>query len=380
MLLGIHLTLLIGPTVAVPAPLPLLEALQGIEVTHSDEGRSGFQLSFHAGRSGPAGLIDYPLLSLPLLKPNNRVIITVTFNVMPHVLMDGIITHQQLNPGSEPGSGTLSVTGEDVSVMMDREEKNVEHPAQDESIIALKIIASYAQYGLIPMVIPPFLIDPPIPIERVPVQRATDLNYLKQMAERYGYVFYVEPGPAPFTNKAYWGPPIRAALPQKALSVNLGPVTNVTSINFQTDANAPELVTGQVRDRQTGQTMPVQTFTSTRVPPLAAMPAVMVNQPNVRTRRLDTSGLTSMQAFARAQGITDASTDNVVMITGELDALRYGELLSARGLVGLRGVGYSYDGLYYVKSVTHSIQRGDYKQRFTITREGLGSTTPVVRP
>jgi hypothetical protein len=87
-----------------------------------------------------------------------------------------------------------------------------------------------------------------------------------------------------------------------------------------------------------------------------------------------------MQAYARAQGITDASTDNVVMITGELDALRYGELLSARGLVGLRGVGYSYDGLYYVKNVTHSIQRGDYKQRFTITREGLGSTTPVVRP
>ena len=155
MLLGIHLTLLIGPTVAVPAPPLLLEALEGIEITHSDQGRSGFQLTFQAGRSGPAGLFDYPLLSLPLLTPNNRVIVIVTFDVMPRVLMDGIITHQQLSPGSEPGSGTLTVTGEDVSVMMDREEKNVEHPAQDETIIALKIIASYAQYGLIPMVIPP---------------------------------------------------------------------------------------------------------------------------------------------------------------------------------------------------------------------------------
>ncbi len=87
-----------------------------------------------------------------------------------------------------------------------------------------------------------------------------------------------------------------------------------------------------------------------------------------------------MQAFARAQGMTDASTDNVVTVTGELDAVRYGDLLTARGLVGLRGAGYSYDGLYYVKNVTHSIRRGEYKQRFTITREGLGSTTPVVIP
>jgi hypothetical protein len=380
MLLGIHLTLLIGPTVAVPAPLPLLEALQGVEVTHSDEGRSGFQLTFQAGRSGPAGLIDYPLLSLPLLRPNNRVILIATFNVMPRVLMDGIITHQQLSPGNEPGTGTLTVTGEDVSVMMDREEKNAEHPAQDETIIALKIIASYAQYGLIPIVIPPFMIDPPIPIERVPVQRATDLSYLKQMAERHGYVFYVEPGPAPFTNTAYWGPPMRLGVPQKALSVNLGPETNVNSVSFQSDANAPTLVAGQVQDRQTGQTMPVQTFASLRLPPLAAMPAILVNQPNVRTTRFDGSGLNTMQAFARAQGMTDASTDHVLTVTGELDAVRYGDTLKARGLVGLRGAGYSHDGLYYVKNVTHVLQRGDYKQRFTLTREGFGSTTPIVRP
>lgn len=52
---------------------------------------------------------------------------------------------------------------EDVSVMMDLEEKSAEHPAQDETIIALKLIATYAQYGLIPVVLPPPAIDPPTP-------------------------------------------------------------------------------------------------------------------------------------------------------------------------------------------------------------------------
>jgi hypothetical protein len=70
--------------------------------------------------------------------------------------------------------------------------------------------------------------------------------------------------------------------------------------------------------------------------------------------------------------------DDVVKITGELDTLRYGDILQLRGIVGLRGVGYTYDGLYYVKSVTHSIRKGEYKQSFTITREGLGTTTQLV--
>ncbi|MGH2354067.1 MAG: hypothetical protein ACRDJN_20875 [Chloroflexota bacterium] len=377
-LLSLQLTLLIGPTVAVPAPPLVIEALDTVEVTHTDEGRSGFQITFTAGRGGLAGLIDYPLLSLPLLRPMNRVILILTFNAIPHVLMDGIITQQELSPSNEPGASTLTVTGEDVSVMMDLEEKSAEHPAQDETIIALKLIASYAQYGLIPMVIPPLVLDLPIPIERVPVQQGTDLDYLTQMAERHAYVFYVAPGPAPFVNTAYWGPPQRVGLPQRALSVNMGPNTNIESLSFRNDGLAPTLVSGQVQDRLTNQTMPVQTFASTRIP-LSSQPSWLVNQPNVRRTQFRYSGLNTMQAFGRAQAMTDASIDSVTA-EGEMDGLRYGGVLQARGLVGVRGAGLSYDGFYYVKKVTHTVRKEQYKQRFTLTRDGVGSLTPVVVP
>jgi hypothetical protein len=375
---SLQLTLLIGPTVAVPVPPDVIDALDHVEVTHSDQGRSGFQITFNAGRGGPLGLMDYPLLSLPLLKPFNRVIVVLTFNAIPSVLMDGIITHQQLTPSNQPGASTLTITGEDVSVMMDLEEKSVEHPAQDETVIALKLIASYAQYGLIPMVIPPTVIDPPLPIERIPVQQATDLDYLTQLAARHGYVFFVAPGPVPFANTAYWGPPVRVGLPQRALSVNMGPESNVERLNFRNDGLAPSLVTGQVQDRLSNQTMPVQTFASTRLP-LSSQPAWLVNQPNVRRQQLRQSGLTAVQAFARAQGITDASSDAVVA-EGELDGLRYGGILQARSLVGLRGAGLTYDGFYYVKRVAHTVRREQYTQRFTVTREGVGTLTPVVVP
>lgn len=375
--LGIHLTVLIGPTVAVPAPLPYMETLQSVQVTHSDSGRSGFQLTFQAGRPGLVSMMDYPLLTLPLLKVFNRVILIVTINAIPSVLMDGIITNQQLPPGDQPGTGTITVTGEDVSIMMDMNEKNVEHPAQPEKVIADKIILAYAQYGLTPMVIPPVAMEVPQPTERVPVQRGTDLNYLKEMAGRHGYVFYIIPGPAIHTNTAYWGPPVRLGKHQPPLSSNLGPLTNVNSINIQNNGLAPTLVSGRVQDRQTNQVASVQTLSSTRLP-LSSQPALLPNQPNVRTVRFQGSGLNISQSFSRAQAQTDASTDDTVTVSGELDAIRYGAILQARSLVGLRGVGFTYDGLYYVKSVTHNITRGSYKQSFTLTREGTGALSPIL--
>lgn len=376
-LFGTLLTVLVGPTAPVPAPPRLLESIERIEVRHSDEGRSGFQMILKVGRN-EFDLLDYFLLSTPLLRPFSRVVLLVTFNAIPQVLFDGIITNQQLAPSEEPGGTRLTITGEDVSVMMDLEEKSAEHPAQDETVIALKLIASYAQYGLIPLVIPPVTMDIPLPTERIPVQQVTDLNYLQQIAARHGYVFYVAPGPAPLTNTAYWGPPVRVGVPQKALSANMGSSSNVKNINFQYDGLAPTTVSGSVQDRNLNTKIPVKTFASTRIP-LVSQPA-WLTQSHTRTRQFRDSGLNTVQAYARAQAETDKSQDNVITASGQLDALQYEALLMPRGLVGVRGVGYSYDGFYYVKQVSHSIEVGRYSQNFTLTREGLGAISPVVRP
>jgi hypothetical protein len=397
MLLGINLALLIGPAVPIPAPPPLAEALTSVEVTHNDEGRSGFQLTFQVGRSGPSDLVDYPLLLNPLLRPFNRVILMATFNAIPRVLFDGFITRQQLSPSNEPGASTLTLTGEDVSVMMDMVEKKLPYPAQDESTITRLILLQYMPLLLMPpIVFPPFSLDVPPPTERIPNQSGkTDLGYINELAGRYGYVFYVTPGPLLGQNVAYWGPPLRVGFPQPALSVNMGPGSNVEQISFQYDALAPTIVTDvvQINQNNVNLPLPVIAFASTRLPPLAAMPAPLFNLPNVRISTLgiqdppegssepsNRAGMSYLQAFALAQSKVNASVDKVVTATGELDAMRYGEILTPRGLVGLRGVGFSYDGMYYVKSVTHSISKGQYKQRFTLTREGLGSITPVVRP
>jgi hypothetical protein len=376
-LLGLHLTVLIGPTVPLPVPGPVMEMLNGVEVTHRDEGRSGFQVVFKAARNKRM-FMDYPLFMNPQFRPGNRVIISVSFGAMPKVLMDGIITEQQLTPAKGADPAVLTLTGEDVSVKMDLEEKSEEHPAQPENIIAMKIIAQYAVYGLIPIVIPPISLDVPLPMERIPVQQATDLRYLTELAARHAYVFYVEPGPVIGTNKAYWGPPIRVGIPQRALTVDMGPATNVDSINFEHNATEATRVQGSVQDRTSNQRIPVMSFVTTRPPLAVNLPFMSPSTMRLQRYRAD-SGQDAAQATAQAQAQTDASMD-VVKVTGQLNAAKYGGALQARGLVGLRGVGWSYDGFYYVKEVKHAIRAGEYKQDFTLTREGTGSTVPAVIP
>jgi hypothetical protein len=378
-LLGTRLTLWLGPTIAVPAPAPIVEALSAVEVTLNSEGRDGFQLTFTLGR-GARDIVDYPLLANPLLRPFSRVIIQVWMGVTPEVLIDGFITNHQVNPGNEPGAATLTITGEDVRVMMDLRELSIPYPQMTPEARVALILLKYAFFlGAPPIIIPALTPDLPVILERIPAQSGTDLAYIQQLAEDVGYVFYVEPTPVPMVNLAYWGPENRLSIPQSALSANMGPDTNVTSFSSTYDALRPTTVLGLMQEKRTGVFLPVATFTSLR-PPLAPLPAMLVQQPNVRSVLARNSGnLDLIQAYARAQALTDRSSD-AVTAEGELDALQYGGLLRARRLVGVRGVGFLLDGFYYVKRVTHSIKKGEYKQSFSLVREGFGAIAPAVVP
>ncbi|MCL4436292.1 MAG: hypothetical protein M1503_02870 [Thaumarchaeota archaeon] len=382
-LTGVYAVLMIGPTIPAPVPESLANAVESIEVKNTDEGRDGFQIVFSVGRGGAQNPtenpLDYSFVDNPLLNSFNRVIIMVAFGLLPTVLIDGVITHKQFNPSAEPGQSKLTITGEDVSVMMDRKEKSTTHPNQPDMAIVSKIIASYGQYGLVPAVMPPASMDTPMMVNRIPAQEATDLQYIKSLAEAYDYVFYVEPTQAPGVNKAYWGPRGYTGVPQKALTVNMGAETNITGINFQYSSLDSTIVTGSVQDPTFNAKIPVIIAGSLR-PPLSSSPDLLTNFANAKIKQYRAEGgVNVLQAYNEAQSETDGSTD-AVTVTGELDGVLYGDILRARRLVGLRGVGYLHDGYYYVKNVTHRIKKGEYKQAFTLTREGLGSTTPVVTP
>ncbi|MEM1053950.1 MAG: hypothetical protein AAGI52_00370 [Bacteroidota bacterium] len=368
-LLGTRLLLLTGATVPLPAGSEAMQALQEATVVQDADGEDGFQLTFSLSK-GP--LLDYTLLQSGALDPFNRVIVAVAFGVVPEVLIDGIITHQEVSPSNDPGQSTLRVKGKTVVAAMDLEEKSAAYPNQPDWLVVTQLIASYAQYGLVPAVTP--TTDVPIELERVTRQAETDLAFVRRLAERNGYVFYTEPI-APGVSTAYWGPENRLGMPQSALTVGMGAATNVTSLQFTADALATVGTTSQIVEPFLKLTIPIPSLPSLKVPPLAMRP-----MPTRRTRILrETANQNPAQAMTSAAAASTRAPD-AVQGTGQLDAARYGGALRARKLVGVRGAGLSYDGFYYVRKVTHTLSNGSYTQSFTISREGLGPLTPVVVP
>jgi hypothetical protein len=373
MLDGVHLTLLIGPAVPVPAPPPVLDALESVQVNSGGE-RSGFQLTFKVGKRSlvqttllPAGYFD-PIVT--------RVIVIATVRGLPNVLCDGVVTRQEISPSDEPGKSTLTVTGEDLSLLMDLVEMPfMRFPAQPIIARVYAILAKYAAFGIAPIAIPPIVPDIPNPLEEMPHQEGTDRHYLQQLAGSCGYVFYVEPGPAPGANIAYFGPDIRIPAPQPALSVNMDAHTNVESLSFSLDGTAKKIVVMTVMDpitRRTPIPIPIPNISVLRPPMgLRLTPPAKVEFPGY-VAHLNPSDAANM-ALSIVLGASDAISGS-----GTLDVLRYGHVLRARMMVGVRGAGLAYDGLYYVNSVTHNLKRGEYKQSFNLSRDGLVSNTPVV--
>lgn len=370
---GVHLTLMAGPAVAVPVPRAVLDALTSVEVTTASGQSSKFTLTFNVSTRSPLHTIF--LLSGGAQLPILRVILIATFRGTPHVLIDGVVTHQRVSPGSSAGQSVLNVSGDDLTTVMDQIALDgIPYPAMPAEARVALIVAKYAFLGIVPLVIPSFLIDVPIPTKRIPRHRGTDIWYIELLAREAGYTFYLDPGPAPGMSIAYWGPEIRLGVPQPALNTDMDAHTNVESLSFSFDADHREAPVVLIQNEESKITIPIPIPDITPLnPPLGLIPPL----PR-RIRKVDgTSRLGPVRAaaigLARAARSADAVTGS-----GTLNVQRYGRLLKARQLVGVRGAGMAFDGLYYVKSVTHSIKRGEYKQNFTLVRNGLISTLPRV--
>jgi len=358
-----------------------LDSLAQVEVTVKDVGTSGFKLVFSVDKQSPLQILFLLTGGLPLLFM--RVVLVATVNGVANVLIDGVITNNHISPGDKGSNSTLTLMGEDLTVLMNQSDwSGFPFPACPAEARVALLLAKYAVFGIVPLIVPSILMDISLPIDRIPSQKGTDLNYIRYLATQAGYVFYLDPGPAPGMSKAYWGPQIKVGPVQSALSSDMDAYTNVESMNFSFDQQKNKIPLLYIYIEETGISIPIPIPPITPLnPPLGLIPPLPTNllPPDLKAFRDDISKRPIPQAVM--MGLAEAAENaEAVSCQGSLDVTRYGGVLKARQLVGVRGAGPAFDGLYYVKSVTHKIKRGEYKQDFTLTRNGLVSTLQTVSP
>lgn len=365
---GVTLTLLMGPIAVAPAPLAVVEAFESAQVTAQVGQRSGFQIVFTYSKTSP---IATTLLPAGYFDPLIRVILIATLNGIPKVLADGPIKRQDVVASANPGENKLTITGEDVSGYMDLIDfTGFPFPAMPPFARVALMMAKYAMFGVIPIPIPAPFQTADSPTEKFAQQQGTDFQYADKLAKDAGYEFYVAPGPAPGTNTAYWGPQIRVGMPQPALTVDMDHASNIDTLSFSADGNAAVLPYGFVKVGGFSVPVPVPNISILK-PPLSARPLIPTKLKLIGTERLKFPDV--MTAL-----LAGAASADVVTASGSNDVSRYGKPMDARQLVGVRGAGLAHDGLYYARSVTHTLGRGSWKQSFQLARDGLISILPKV--
>jgi hypothetical protein len=369
----LYLTLLAGPVEAVPVPKPIADAFVSAEITESATGQSGFQLTFTL--ADDSVLETLLLLASGAPVPVLRVIMVATFGGLPQVVADGVMEHVEVQPDATSGSSKLIVTGHDLTVLMNLIDlTGLPYPGMSPDLRVLAILAKYAPFGIVPEVIPVPVPDIPVPVSRIPVQHGTDLAYIKELAAEVGYVFYLTPGPVPGMTQAYWGPQVRIGIPQPALNVNMDAWTNVESLSFSYQPQASVLPIVFIQDPVAGLPVPIP------IPPVTPFnpPLGLVVPVPQQVKPLDDTAKRS-PAEALMLGMAEAIRNaDVVTGNGTLSVDRYGQILRARSLVGVRGAGIAFDGMHYVDSVTHQLRLGEYKQTFVLKRNALVASLPVV--
>ena len=340
MLKGVHLTLLVGPVVPIPVPQIVLDALTDVEVVAPDEAAGAFTLKFSMSVRSPLHTLF--LLSGGAAIPLLRVILVATVNGSPNVLIDGVVTRTEILPGSDARHTSLQVTGDDLTAVMQQllfsGIPGIPYPAMPAEAVVALILAKYAFLGVVPLVLPSIALDVPIPTNRIPSQQGNDLEYIRLLAERVGYVFYIDPGPAPGMSVAYWGPKVKVGVPQPALNVDMDAASNVDSLSFSYQGNARSLPVVYIQNELTKVPLPIP------IPDIGPLnpPLGLIDPPPQTLRPLpETAKYSPVRALLLGMAEAAKSADTVTG-RGSLDVTRYGRVLKSRQLVGVRGAGPAF--------------------------------------
>jgi hypothetical protein len=357
---GAGYTLLIG---LVPAPEPIIEAVQQIDVECALEEASVLRLELGISATK---LGDWTILDIDPFRPLVPLQLRVQRGAgAPEALINAFVTEQRVTYG-EGGHSKLQITGLDATYAMNLHEKVKTYLNLPDSAIASML---FAERGIVPRVDPtsPVLTDP----EGTTIQRGTDIRFLRRLARRNGFDCYVQPEPISGLDFGHFRKRQLTGMPQAVLSVEMGTETNVCDFSIRYELTRPTAAIAAGLDVLTKSPQPAVAPTALEQP-LGIEGTLLRQLPPPIIRPADTGLPRTADLQRSTQAIVDRSAWSVVAEgTAGLDV----PVLRPGGLVSIRGVGRLYNGTYYLTRVKHTINAGGgIEQRFEAARNAVTET------
>jgi hypothetical protein len=357
-----NLSLLAGVGSPVPVPQAVMDALAAVEIVTAVGERGSFRLFFRLDRS-----MRLPARFLFDSGDLVRVVLVFAIGGTASVAMDGLVVEHTVMAATRDAGPLLVVGGEDLTRLMDLNGTVARtFPQLPANVRVQTLLAGYAVLGVTPFVIPPPFADVPA-ADRIPHQQGTDYAYIRSLAESVGHRFTLDPGPAPGSSIAYWGPEPRDRAP--SLAIDFQRPGNVDGLQLRFDAMRRVTPEAVVLDPISKILIPIP------VPDITALgvPLGRVVPPAHRRRRLHSAAkLTVTEAaselLAQAVRSAEATTgQGRLRIAGSQRRLRAGSIVEVRRAAD------AFNGLFAVARVRDIVTRARHRQEFELVRAGLGA-------
>ena len=184
---------------------------------------------------------DYDTVSDTRLGPLANIAVTAAAkDGQTHCLIDGYVLSQQAHLDTGTAHGTLKVTGQDASCLMNTAEKTREWVDVTDGSVANTL---FGEYGLTP---DPGNLDDDSPVHSADgaslMQRASDAQFLRQLARRNGKLFRVFCTDTPGQRTGYFGKPKLDGDPAAVLTLNPSDSATVGALDISWDVMRPSAV------------------------------------------------------------------------------------------------------------------------------------------
>ncbi len=303
---------------------------------------------------------DLPLLVDGRLDPGSEIAILASTDSGAQCLVKGPVHGQQIHLAHGGAGSTLTVIGSDTSIVMDRETRTVQWADVTDGDAVTAIAASY---GYIPNV--QTTVAGHFTAKHTLVQRDSDLRFVRRLARRNAYQFWVtcdEFG----IETAHFQPPPFDGEPAAELIINLDS-PNIGSLDVAWDVERPTSVIGLQLDLNSLADIDGG---------VSASPQTLLGDLGLQDITGDTRSIHLLAPAddvgnlqARGNGLL-AESNWFIRATCETSLHALGGLARAHTLVNLRGAGSRYSGKYFVSAVRHLIDAVAHRMEITLVRNG----------
>lgn len=289
-------------------------------------------------------------------------------------LIDGPVVGHETQLNSQPGRSQVILRVHDDSALLNLTDVVTISEGQSDSDIARQLFNS-EQVNITPENIAT-LNAPAEPLESTEVQRGTNANFLRRLAERNAFHAYVLPGASVEAESRgfFCTFPESSETPSLDPLVLLGANRNVMNFSVDNDNQAAgeyQIQTLSLSDRgsfsSTGSYQN-ETLLGGGSADSATPPATRLPNPAAATG-------VDPDALACAQSIASSYTYEA---TGQIYPGRYAGILTPYQLISVQAGATSLSGTYLIKRVSHNITRSDHTQQFTVQRQARAELNPSI--